>query len=93
MFRLARTVPDGIRALMQAGGSPFDCAGRRPTYRIRMACKRSAVRARLAPPRSDPEFERRTVERSPREGHSEGQDPQEGGRLASDNASIVISPG
>ena len=40
MFRLAQTVPDGVRALMQAGGSPFDVAGRRPTYRIRMACKK-----------------------------------------------------
>ena len=48
VFRLAQTVPDGVIALIQ-GGSPFDCAGRRPTYRIRMACKRSAVRARLAP--------------------------------------------
>ena len=46
---LAQTVPDGVRALVQVGGSPSDCAGRRPTYRIRMACKRSAVRARLAP--------------------------------------------
>jgi hypothetical protein len=29
----------------------------------------------------------------PREGHSEGQHPQDDGRLASGNASIVISPG
>ena len=49
VFRLAQTAPDGVRALVQAGGSPFDVAGRRPTGRIRMACKRSAVRARLAP--------------------------------------------
>jgi transposase len=49
VFRLAQTVPDGVRALVQVGGSPFDCAGRRSTGQIRMACKRSAVRARLAP--------------------------------------------
>ena len=56
VFRLAQTVPDGVRALIQVGGSAFDYTGRRPTYRIRMACKRSAVRARLAPPRSQTEF-------------------------------------
>jgi hypothetical protein len=50
VFRLAQTAADGARALVQVAGSPFDVAGRRPTYRIRMACKRSAVRARLAPP-------------------------------------------
>jgi hypothetical protein len=50
VFRLAQTVPDGVRALMQAGGSPFDYAGRRPTHRIRMACKRSGVRIPIAPP-------------------------------------------
>src|ERR1039457_1924631 len=47
VFRLAQTVPDGVRALVQAGGSPFDVAGRRPPCRIRLACKRSAVRARF----------------------------------------------
>jgi hypothetical protein len=47
---LTQTVPDRIGTLVQAGGSPFDCAGRRSTNRIRVACKRSAVRARLAPP-------------------------------------------
>jgi hypothetical protein len=35
----------------------------------------------------------KTGERAPGEGHSEGQDPQDDGRLASGNASIVISPG
>ena len=40
VFRLAQTVPDGVRAFVQVGGSPFDCAGRRPIVRIRMACKR-----------------------------------------------------
>lgn len=58
MFRLAQTVPDGVRALVQAGGFPFDCAGRRPIYRIRMACKRSGVQISLAPPRSETKFER-----------------------------------
>jgi hypothetical protein len=53
-----------------------------------MACKRSAVRARLAPPRSKPEFERLTGEPSPSEGHSEGQDPSETGRLTSDDAEL-----
>jgi hypothetical protein len=53
VFRLAQTVPDGTRALVQAGGSPFDVARRRPTYRIRMACKRSGVRIPIAPPRSE----------------------------------------
>jgi hypothetical protein len=42
-------VPDGARALMQVTGSPFDVAGRRPTHRIRMACKRSGVRIPIAP--------------------------------------------
>ena len=50
MFSLRQTVPDHLRVLLQVGGSPFECAGRRPIVRIRMACKRSAVRARLAPP-------------------------------------------
>ena len=57
MFRLAQTVSDRFRVLVQVGGAPLDVAGRRPTYRIRMACKRSAVRARLAPPRSRKFFE------------------------------------
>jgi hypothetical protein len=38
-------------------------------------------------------FERLTGEHAPREGHSERQDPQDDGRLASGNVSIVISPG
>jgi hypothetical protein len=67
--------------------------GRGWTCCRQMACKRSAVRARLAPPRSEIEFESKTGERGPREGHSEGQDPPDDGRLASGNASIVISPG
>ncbi len=54
-----------------------------------MACKRSAVRARLAPPGSDTEFEHGTDERFPLEGHSEGQDPSEAGRLTSDDAELV----
>jgi hypothetical protein len=35
----------------------------------------------------------KTGERAAREGHSEGQDPPDDGRLASGNAGIVISPG
>ena|SRR5437667_3234120 len=34
---------------MQVGGSPFDCAGRGSTDRMRMACKRPGVRVPLAP--------------------------------------------
>src|ERR1035438_1152404 len=58
-----------------------------------MACKRSAVRARLAPPRSEIFSERRTGEHFALEGHSEGQDPPEAGRLTSDDAEIVSPPG
>jgi hypothetical protein len=59
------------------------------TCRWFMACKRSAVRARLAPPRSDTEI--RTLNRRAfvPEGHSEGQDPPEAGRLTSDDAEIA----
>jgi hypothetical protein len=49
VFRLAPTVPDGSRPLMQVGGSPFDHARRRSTDQSRMACKRSGVRISLAP--------------------------------------------
>jgi hypothetical protein len=34
-----------------------------------------------------------TGESAPREGHSEGQDPPDDGRLVSSNANVVISPG
>ena len=50
VFSHRQTVPDHLRVLLQVGSSPFDCAGRRSMDQIRMACKRSAVRARLAPP-------------------------------------------
>ena len=49
MFRLPQTVPDSPRALVQVGGSPFDCAGLGSTGRTRMACKRPGVRVPLAP--------------------------------------------
>src|ERR1019366_1940149 len=49
VFRLCQTVPDGFRALLQVGGSPSDSIRPRPTYRIRMACKRSGVRIPVAP--------------------------------------------
>src|SRR5215472_10815746 len=39
VFRLAQTAPDYLRALLQVGGSPFDCAGLGSTDRMRMACK------------------------------------------------------
>jgi hypothetical protein len=50
VFRLAQTVPDYLGVLVQMGGSPFDCAGRGSTDRMRMACKRPGVRVPLAPP-------------------------------------------
>jgi hypothetical protein len=53
-----------------------------------MACKRSAVRARLAPLRSDTEIRMQNRCAFP----SEGQDPSEAGRLTSDDAEIVSPP-
>jgi hypothetical protein len=49
VFRLCQTVPDGFRALLQVGGSPFDSAGLRSPDGFRMACKRSGVRIPIAP--------------------------------------------
>ena len=49
VFRLDQTAPDCLRVLLQVGGSPFDCAGRGSTDRMRMACKRPGVRVPLAP--------------------------------------------
>ena len=49
MFRLCQTVPDGFRALLLVGGSPFDSAGLGSTDGFRMACKRSGVRIPIAP--------------------------------------------
>jgi hypothetical protein len=45
VFRLAQTVPDYLGVLVQVAGSPFDCAGRGATDRMRMACKRLGVEA------------------------------------------------
>ena len=53
------------RADLQGRGRTVTCTdGRGWTCRRQMACKRSAVRARLAPPRSEAIFELRTDERS-----------------------------
>jgi hypothetical protein len=44
MFRLAQTLPDHGKALMQVGGSTFDCAGLGSTDQLRVACKRPGFR-------------------------------------------------
>ena len=49
VFSLPQTVPDCPGALVQVGGSPFDCAGLGSTDWMRMACKRPGVRVPLAP--------------------------------------------
>jgi hypothetical protein len=49
VFRLAQMASDCLGALVQVGGSPFDCAGLGSTDWMRMACKRPGVRVPLAP--------------------------------------------
>jgi hypothetical protein len=53
VFRLPPTLRDVPGLFAQAGDSPSDSIRPRPTYRIRMACKRSGVRIPVAPPRSN----------------------------------------
>ena len=52
VFRHPRTHRDPVRQLLLVSGSLLDSLRRRPTNRIRMACKRSGVRIPIAPPRS-----------------------------------------
>jgi hypothetical protein len=56
--RLLRLAPDPARHRMWPDVRVPDVLLPWRTKSVGMACKRSAVRARLAPPRSDTEFER-----------------------------------
>ena len=49
VFGLPPTLRDVPGLFAQAGGSPSDSIRPRPTYRMRMACKRSGVRIPIAP--------------------------------------------
>lgn len=54
LLRLTQTEPDGIRALVQVGGLPFDLAGCRPIGLSRSTCVRIGIfrwRELLARPR------------------------------------------